>query len=156
MWKRGQYANVIICQCANRRMIEASPETWTLISLIMNYALSIMNYHLSPDFWLQTKEQRQKTKDKRKSRASSRNSELNLNSYSPSSNFQSRKLSGQIFKLIIINCFQNSKLRTLTPPPSGTPLKIRGDHRYAGFSAINNRVEAWSICQCDNMSMCQS
>jgi len=66
----------------------------------------------SPDFWLQTKEQRQKTKDKRKSRASSRNSELNLNSYSPSSNFQSRKLSGQIFKLIIINCFQNSKLET--------------------------------------------
>ena len=34
------------------------------------------------------------------------------------------------------------ELRTLTPPPSGTPLKIRGDHRYARFSAINNCVEA--------------
>ena len=99
-------------QCANGWMIESSPETWTLISLIMNYALSIMNYHLSPDFWLLTFDKRTKTKDKRKSRASSQNSELNLNFYSPSSNFQSRKLSGQIFKLIIINCFQNSQRST--------------------------------------------
>ena len=71
-------------------------------------------------------------------------------------NSKSRKLSGQILKLIPEPETRNLKIRTLTPPPSGTPLKIRGDHRYAGFSAINNRVEAWSICQCDNMSMCQS
>ena len=38
-------------------------------------------------------------------------------------NSKSRKLSGQILKLIPEPETRNLKIRTLTPPPSGTPLK---------------------------------